>query len=190
LAANPNLALYDLNRVLVIGTSCSGKTRFAQSLSRQLEVPHVELDALYWQPGWHPRTEAAFRGLADTATAEGPWIADGNYSVLRDIIWPRATSVVWLNYSFATIMQRALRRTVTRSITKEELFSGNRETFAQSFFSKDSILLWVVKSYSRNKRKYRALFADDSYPNLAKIEFTRPNAAAGALAGLAVRATD
>jgi adenylate kinase family enzyme len=48
-------------RVVVIGTSCVGKTTFARSLARVLSFPHVELDALYWQrtgSRGHPRSFA------------------------------------------------------------------------------------------------------------------------------------
>lgn len=29
---------------------------------------------------------------------ERVWVADGNYSTVRDVLWSRATHVVWLNY--------------------------------------------------------------------------------------------
>jgi adenylate kinase family enzyme len=37
---------------VVVGTSAVGKTTLAAALSRRLGVPHIELDALYWGPGW------------------------------------------------------------------------------------------------------------------------------------------
>ena len=35
-----------LSRVVVVGTTCSGKTTFANRLAVLLDAPHVELDAL------------------------------------------------------------------------------------------------------------------------------------------------
>ena len=35
----------EMARVVVIGTSCVGKTTFAKSLARVLSFPHIELDA-------------------------------------------------------------------------------------------------------------------------------------------------
>jgi len=61
-------------------------------------------------------------------------------------------------------------RTISRAITKEELFSGNRESFIMSFFSKESILLWVLKSFPRRKREYPKLFKTGKYPHLRIIE--------------------
>jgi hypothetical protein len=43
------------SRVLVIGSSGAGKTRFAQALARRLDCRQVELDERFWEPGWMPK---------------------------------------------------------------------------------------------------------------------------------------
>ncbi len=171
----------DLSRVVVVGTTCSGKTTYARELSEALQIPHVELDALYWLPDWVPRPKDEFRELLSEALAGDTWVVDGNYASYRDLIWPRATAVIWLNYGFARVAWRGLRRTVRRAVTKEELFSGNRETIAQSFFSRESILVWLVRTYGKNKRRYRTVFDERTYPALAMIEFRTPGEAARSL---------
>ena len=59
-----------MTRVVVIGTSCVGKTTFAKSLARVLSFRHVEMDALYWQPNWIPRASDEFRALIAQAVAQ------------------------------------------------------------------------------------------------------------------------
>ncbi len=164
----------DLSRVLVVGTTCAGKTTYARQLSRSLPIPHIELDALYWLADWIERPGEEFRLAVGEAVSRNSWVMDGNYGSVREVIWPRATAVIWLNYSFPTVGWRGLRRTVKRCVTKEELYGGNRETISKSFFSRDSILRWLVTTYGRRKREYRNIFDQDSYPNLAKIEFRTP----------------
>ena len=168
----------ELGRVVVVGTSCAGKTSFAQSLSRALSFPHIELDRLYWQPNWVPRPAEEFRALTAQALSQDRWVVDGNYGVVRDLVWSRATTIVWLNYSFPTVLWRALVRTVRRALTREELFSsGNRESLRMAFFSRESILWWVLTTFYRRRKQYRELFDTTMFPQLAYVEFRKPSQA-------------
>ena len=167
----------NMNRVVVIGTSCVGKTIFARSLAEALCCPHVELDALYWQPNWIPRPPDEFQELVAKELSQGCWVTDGNYSVVRDLVWSRATTVIWLNYTFPVVLWRALTRTIRRGLTKEELFSGNRESLRTAFFSRDSILWWVLTTFHRRRKRYRELFDMRTSPQLIYVEFRKPTEA-------------
>lgn len=159
-----------MERLIVVGTSCSGKTTLAKKLSRILDATCIELDAIHWMPEWQPRPVEEFRQMVSEAAAGERWVIDGNYSRVRDIVWARGTTVIWLNYPFRVVLWRALGRTVRRAVTQEELFSGNRESFRKSFFSRDSIILWVIYSYWRLRRSYRRTLASGDYPHLKIIE--------------------
>src|SRR5690606_12994556 len=81
-------------RVAVVGTTGSGKSVLARTLSQRLDIPHVELDAFYWQPDWTPAPAEAFC-MAVTAAIDGPnWIVDGNHSAVRDLVWGRANTLI------------------------------------------------------------------------------------------------
>ena len=161
-------------RVVVVGTSCSGKTTLARRLAATLGAPHIELDVLHWGPDWTPAPIDAFRRAVANATNDDHWVADGNYSKVRDIVWGRATHVIWLNYPFLTVFLRALARTLRRAILQEELFAGNRESLRQSFFSRESILWWIIRSHHRRQREFRKLINDESFPNLQHTELRTP----------------
>lgn len=158
----------------VVGTSCSGKTTFARDLSQLLQTRHIELDALHWKEDWEPRAPAEFRRLVEEAVSHQCWITDGNYGTVREVIWPRATAVAWLNYPFWLVFSRALWRTLRRISTREKLYSGNRESFRKAFLSRDSILLWIISSHWRQRREYRRLEKTGCYPQLRFFEFRRP----------------
>lgn len=177
-------------RTLVLGTSGSGKTHFARRLGATLRLPHVELDQIYWLPDWKGRPDGEFLALVAREAAADRWVIDGNYSRVQGALFARATTVVWLNYSFSTVFGRGLRRTLTRAIGQEPLFAGNRESFARAFLSKESILWWILSTYHRRRRKYRRLFDDARGDGPVMIELRRPadaEALLGRLAGTANR---
>ncbi|QTD45530.1 toxin [Ottowia testudinis] len=173
-------------RFVVIGTSGAGKSRLASELARVLGLPHIELDALHWRPGWTPSPPADFEAGVRRATAGPRWVVDGNYSAVRHIVWPRATHIVWLDYGRATVMARVWRRTLWRALTREPLWSGNRELLRRSFASRDSVLLWSWNTFDKNRAAYAALQARGAYP-AQWVRLTSPAQARAWLRGLAAQ---
>ena len=166
-----------LKRVAVIGTTCSGKTTFARRLAHRLKTQHIELDAMHWKPNWTPTPKEDFRGLAQEAVAAEAWVLDGNYSAVRDIVWARATTLIWLNYPFYVVASRALKRTFRRVFYRQVMWSGNRETFRRSFLSKDSILWWILRIHQRRRQDYPRVFQQPEYCHLQIIVFVSPTEA-------------
>ncbi len=148
-----------MNRASVIGTTGSGKTTFARNLAQTIGVRHIELDALHWEPNWVEAPIEIFRQRVDHATRAEGWVVDGNYGRVRDIVWGRADTVVWLDFPFRVVLWRLLRRTFGRAFHREELWSGNRENLWTHFFTRDSLFLWLFQTYWRRKREYSELFA-------------------------------
>jgi adenylate kinase family enzyme len=167
-------------RIVVVGTSGSGKTTFASSLANVLGYEHVELDTLFWGPSWTPR--ATFSELVDAAMAKEHWVMDGNFSRVRDKLWQRATAIVWLNHSFLTVYGRALQRTLQRVLRREEVYAGNRETFRNAFLARDGIAWIPILTYQRRRREYRALFNEPRFQHLRVVELRKPAQAAALLA--------
>lgn len=161
-------------RIVVVGTSGAGKTLFARELAAATGMPHVELDELHWLPRWRARPRAEFRALVEDATAGRHWVVDGNYSGVRDVMWARATDVVWLDYGRLTVWSRILRRTLLRALRGDVVCAGNRESFRQSFLSRDSVVLWSLKTFDRNRRRYESLQASDNWPSLNWHVLKRP----------------
>ena len=164
-------------RILVIGTSGAGKSRLAGELAATLGVPRVELDALYWGPGWTPVPTEQFLAAVGEATAGDRWVLDGNYSVARDLIWPRATHIVWLDYGRVRTFTQVLRRTLQRGIVRQPLWAGNRESLRRAFFSRDSILLWSLQTFDKNRRRYAALAQSGAWPQAQWVVLRSPQEA-------------
>ncbi len=170
-------------RYVIVGTSGSGKTTLARQIAKRLEIPHIELDALHWEPGWVGATPEVIRERVEAAIAAPAWVLDGNYSRVRDVIWQRATHLIWLDYSFPLVFWRIFSRTLRRAILREELWNGNRESL-RLMFSRESILVWVLKTYWRRRREYPELLARPEYSHLTVFRFRTPKETARWLAEL------
>ena len=163
-----------MERVIVIGTSCAGKTTLARRIAEALDVPHIELDTVFWGPDWSECPTEEFREAVRKYAESDRWVVDGNHSKARDILLSRATDAIWLNYSFPVVFWRALCRTSRRVVFREELFGGNRETFRHSFLSRGSILWWVLRTYRGRRRAYRELFSSGGSAGVRLTELRRP----------------
>jgi adenylate kinase family enzyme len=172
-------------RISVVGTSGSGKTTLARQIVQQFQIPHVELDALHWEPHWTMAEPAVFQARVEQALRGDRWVVDGNYSVVRPIVWSRANLVVWLDYEFPVVMRQVIWRTLKRVFRQEELWSSNRETFKQSFCSRDSIILWSLQTYRDRRKKYPVLFQQAEYQHLQVVQLRSSQAAQAWLSQLA-----
>ncbi len=162
-------------RISIVGTTGSGKTTLARQVAQRLQIPHIELDALHWEPNWTSVSDDRLRKRVAEALSGDRWVIDGNYGQVRDLVWQRADTVVFLDYPFGVVLQRLWRRTLRRSLRQEHLWNGNRETFLKSFLSRDSILLWMLRTYWQNRRKYPALVQQPAYTHLTMVHLRSPS---------------
>ena len=162
-------------KINVVGTSSSGKTTVSKKLSDILSISHIEMDALFWGPNWEPTSPKEFRVKLRSALKVDSWILDGNYTRTTPIKWESVNVVIWLDFSFIRSLLQALKRAIKRIIEREELWSGtgNIERLS-NLFSKDSIVLYTIKSHRRVRIKYEAYSESGHYPNIQFIRLRSP----------------
>ena len=154
-------------RLVVIGTSGAGKSTIARQIASILDVPHIELDSYRYGPNWTKTPDDVVRDRLSEALRAEAWVADGNYyRIARDVVWPRATAVVWLDYSIHVVMWRLFGRTMRRGILQEELWNGNRERLWWHFITRDSLFLWALKTHWSRRRTMPAAFARPEHAHL------------------------
>jgi adenylate kinase family enzyme len=163
-------------RIAVVGTTGSGKTTLARQLASVQGVPYIELDALHWDASWTMAPLPVFRERVAQELAGAAWVADGNYSKARDLVWPRAQLIVWLDYGLPVIFWRLFWRSLRRSLAREELWNGNRERLRDQFFSRDSLFLWALQSHRRHHAEYLALLSQPEHAHLKLVWLRSPAA--------------
>lgn len=151
-----------MRRIHVVGTSGAGKTTVARALAHRLGLAHVELDALYWLPGWtEPPREAFGELLKATLDRNGEgWVVDGNYGAVgRAILWEQIDTLVWLDLPRSTVMRQLTSRTLRRWWRRELLWGTNRERLRKTLLSRDSILWWAWSTHAERRASYESLLA-------------------------------
>lgn len=158
-------------RVVVAGQSGAGKSTVARALAGRLGVPHVELDALFHGPGWTPRD--AFATDVEVATRAPGWVVDGNYPAVRDLVWSRADTVVWLDLHRRTTTGRALRRTARRTVTRVELWNGNRER-VRTWLRATHPIRWFWRTHATHRGEYEQRLVDPAWGHLCIVRLRTP----------------
>src|SRR3954449_1783147 len=112
---DPLNTLAGCERILVLGRTGSGKTTLARDLAAALGVTHVELDSLYFRPDLTTTPRLVLREKTSAAIAGDRWVTDGNKRAVRDLVWPRADTIVWLDYPLSVSLWRLARRARQRT---------------------------------------------------------------------------
>ena len=162
--------MYRARRINVVGNSGSGKSTLARAIAARLDCPYVELDELHWKPNWTESTDDELYPKLEAALLGESWVLDGNYKRTVPIKWRRVDMVVWLDLPYWLITWQVVSRTLRRSIRREELWAGNRESLKKAFLERDSIILWSLTHLASTRRQYEAAMANPKY---AHIEFVR-----------------
>jgi len=178
------MTTFPYRRICVVGTTGSGKSTMAEAIAQSLHIPHVELDAIHWEPAWKEADRMLTRARVTDIAHNDAWVVDGNYGFLRDILWPRAEVLVWLDYPLALIIWRLWWRTWRRILKQEILWGTNTERLAEQFFSKDSLFLWAFKTYRRHRETYTMVPTLPEYAHLVVYHLTSPREAEEFLCGL------
>lgn len=167
-------------RVLVAGTSGSGKTAWASRIATQLGVSHVEIDALYHGPNWTPRESFVTEVVA--FAAEDEWVTEWQYSGARPLLAARADLVVWLDLPVITTMRQVTARTLRRRLRREVLWNGNRERALWTIFTDpEHIIRWAWRTRHSTAERISVLLREQ--PGLPVVRLHEHREVAAWLAG-------
>lgn len=156
-----------MQRILVMGSSGSGKSTFAQRLSAITGIPVISLDALFWKPGWIESDRAKFRARVAEVLRQPRWIVDGNYIAAEGELRRSASdTVIWFDLPRATCMLGILTRiAASYGRVRPEMAEGCPEKIDLEFFR-------YVWTYRREQRPKLLAFFEGLQPDQTFITFT------------------
>ncbi|MFB9267369.1 DNA topology modulation protein [Bradyrhizobium erythrophlei] len=139
-----------MQRVLVMGSSGSGKSTFARRLSDITGIPTVSIDAIFWKPGWIESETEEFRSRMTEAALQPKWIMDGNYTrtgageLRREL----SDTIIWFDLPRAACMLGILGRIArTYGRVRPEMAEGCPEKIDLEFFR----YVWTYRQQQRPK---------------------------------------
>lgn len=167
-----------LNRVVVLGSSGSGKTTVARRLASSINAPHLEMDSVFHRYGWADDAPDDFLPILEEFTRADRWVVDGNYTShgVREVVWPKADTFVWLDTPRITAMRRVIGRTLRRVITREKLWGSVKEPFT-NLYSRDpykNIIVWTWTRHAHTRQNYEATLAAGSWAHATVYRLHTP----------------
>ena len=167
-------------RVVIAGVSGVGKSTLARRISDALSLPYTEIDGLYHGAGWVPRPE--FLVDVELFTREPSWVTEWQYRDARPLLTARADTLVWLDLPSPVAVTRVVRRTISRSRTRLELWNGNTEPgMWHALVNREGIIRWALA----HQRKYRRTvpIAAREHPHLQVVRLRSQREVEAWLAG-------
>lgn len=147
-------------RILVFGNSGSGKSTFARQLSRQHDLPHLDLDSIVWVPGEiavQRQPDAISASLEAFLAENRNWVIEGCYGDLLEAASSHCTELVFLNPGVEICLQHNRVRP-----WEPQKYASKTEQDAML----DKLQAWVVGYYERQDlwsyHAHRRIF--DSFP--------------------------
>jgi adenylate kinase family enzyme len=138
-----------MQRILVMGSSGSGKSTFARRLSDAAGIPSVSLDALFWKPGWQASELSEFDARVIEAAHQPRWVMDGNYTNRTgELRRERADTIFWFDLPRRTCMMGIFGRIITSyGEVRPEMAEGCPEKIDFEFFH----YVWTYRQRQRPK---------------------------------------
>jgi hypothetical protein len=175
---DPQSTLAGCERIVIVGRTGSGKTTLAREVAAAIGFPHVELDSLYFGEDFSTAPLPVLRERTRAAIAGDRWVTDGNKRLVRDLVWPRADTIVWLDYPLYVSLWRLARRARTRTsaLGAQAAKTGRWTALPRQMLAAARGVLTALRSHRGQRREYPRLFARPENQHLAVARLRSPRA--------------
>ena len=133
----------EMDRIVIIGNSGSGKTYLALELGKHTTIPVIHLDKLFWEPGGFniKRPKNVVMEDIDRLKQNSQWIVEGVFGELAERFLEKADSLIWLDMDWEYCRSNLLRR---GSESSKQLDSETAEINFQK------LLVWASEYWARD----------------------------------------
>ena len=136
-----------MQRVAVIGCPGAGKSIFSRRLHEATRLPVVYLDSIYHSLDYDYKVDTtAWQRKIAHLVEQDRWITDGDFVNTFDIRFPRADTIIFLDFPTKVSLTRAvIRRATYRQHPRLEMPKGWKEKLSFEF------LVYII-TYRKNER--------------------------------------
>jgi len=157
-----------MQRVLVLGSSGSGKSTFARQLGKILDIEVIHLDSYFWNPYWIETSADLWEQKLTHLLEKESWVMDGNYTSSLERRLAYADTVIFLDLSRARCFWRVLGRYLKhRGVNRPELPEGCNEKIDLDFIK------WIWNYPNRSHKRIMQIL--DHQPK-AKVRILKGSA--------------
>lgn len=108
-------------RVIVIGSPGAEKGALARAIAERLKIPCIELERLYWRPGWRKPEAEEWRAQMAELVAREDWVIEGTFPSTLDMRVARADWLVFVDAPMPVCLIRKFK----------EMMRGRRDRKAE-----------------------------------------------------------
>ncbi len=123
-----------MKRILILGSSGSGKSKFSRKLGALLNIEIIHLDSYFWKPNWEMLSKEEWNSILEKLLKKNNWIMDGNYLRTLDLRLQYADTAIFLDFNRYFCMIRCISRFFKHSgKNRPDMCVGCNEKFDWEF---------------------------------------------------------
>lgn len=138
-------------KIMILGSSGTGKTTLGRILSKKLNIKALPLDSVYWKKDWNNISKEDFNTyMKNFLTKNKSWVIDGNYMNNKHFKYrlDSADIIVYLDFGTQLSLQGIHKRA---NEYKHQVRSDMAEGCVEGI---DQVFLQYVTFFNRFKGKY------------------------------------